>query len=129
MNGTDSCDDLNLVSGDGWSDTWAIEPGYRWGYHTSGSFQIWDLWGNGQRFYSEYCDDGNTVNGDGCSSIWYIESGWYWSGSLMALSTWNEYWGDGRKYSTVSTAWDDFNTINGDGWSSTWVIGNIISLL
>lgn len=53
----ESCDDKNLVSGDGCSKICLQEGG------ASGS-----VCGNGDIGLGEMCDDGNTANGDGCSS-------------------------------------------------------------
>ena len=57
----ESCDDGNLINGDGCSSNCAIESGY--------------VCGNELIESGESCDDGNLINGDGCSSTCMNESG------------------------------------------------------
>lgn len=76
VEGTEECDDGNLISGDGCSSTCQIEPGIcRECQCTFGE----PVCGNGLLETGEQCDDGNNEDGDGCSST----------------CQWEEYCGDG----------------------------------
>lgn len=59
--GSEQCDDGNLVNGDGCSGSCQMESGARCGDGVVGM--------------GEACDDGNAVNGDGCSSACGMEGG------------------------------------------------------
>jgi cysteine-rich repeat protein len=58
---TEGCDDGNTVSGDGCSETCAIETAN-------------PVCGNGTMETGEFCDDGNTSDGDGCSASCEVQS-------------------------------------------------------
>ena len=119
--GSETWDDNNSSSGDGWSATCSIETGWTCSGGTSTTPDSWsEYWGDGKRFnsLSTYWDDGNTSNGDGCSSTWSVEIGFTWSGgSSTAPDVWSDSCGDGKHYSSLATFWDDGNTSNGDGCS------------
>lgn len=83
----EQCDDHNAVSGDGCSQSCAIEPGYG----CIGTPSICSLTpagcGNGTLDPGEECDDGNASNGsavngnkDGCSAICTVEPGFVCAG-------------------------------------------------
>ena len=67
--GSEQCDDGNLVPYDGCSPTCTIEP------KCNGTGGCTGACGDGLVFPGEACDDGNTANGDGCSSTCKIEPG------------------------------------------------------
>ena len=106
---SESCDDGNTNSGDGWSSSWMIENGYKctggtittkdtWALCDPGAYQqgttspnSWaPLCGDGKLAGGEACDDGNTANGDGWNSIWTsIESNYKCAGgSPISRDTW-----------------------------------------
>ena len=124
--GTDTCDDNNIVNGDGWSDICNPEAGYSWKNITT-TYDQWDLCGNGIKFTCELCDDGNASDGDGCSSSWNVEVGWYWTGGTMtSKDTCDEFWGDGKKFNSLATYWDDGNKLSKDGWDSSCNVGKVL---
>ena len=120
------CDDSNILNGDGWSSTWAIESGWVWSGGSSVTKDTCsEIWGDGKKFntISTYCDDGNTNSGDGWSSLWSVEAHYTCSGGNSSTKDiWIEIWGDGVKLNLINTYWDDNNVFNGDGWNSTWSI-------
>ena len=65
--GTEQCDDGNVVNGDGCSSTCMAE-------------QVLVSCGNAALDPEEQCDDGNPTNGDGCSSACMTESGYICAG-------------------------------------------------
>src|SRR3989344_2335236 len=65
--GTEQCDDGNVVNGDGCSSTCMAE-------------QVLVSCGNAALDPGEQCDDGNPMNGDGCSSACMTESGYICAG-------------------------------------------------
>src|SRR3989338_7539307 len=65
--GTEQCDDGNVVNGDGCSSTCMAE-------------QVLVSCGNAALDPEEQCDDGNPMNGDGCSSACMTESGYICAG-------------------------------------------------
>jgi cysteine-rich repeat protein len=70
----ESCDDTNTTTGDGCSDTCAVEPGYGC---TASSPSVCTLTcGNGVLDDGEDCDDANTTDGDGCSATCTVEPGY-----------------------------------------------------
>ena len=106
---SESCDDGNINNGDGWSNSWMIENGYKctggtktskdtWALCDPGTYQqgttspnSWvPLCGDGKLAGGEACDDGNTANGDGWNSIWTsIESNYKCAGgSPISRDTW-----------------------------------------
>ncbi len=68
--GTEQCDDGNLIPYDGCSPACAIEPS------CDGKGGCTGVCGDGLVFPGEQCDDGNTVSGDGCSATCTIETGY-----------------------------------------------------
>ena len=66
--GSEQCDDGNLIPYDGCSPTCTIEPTCKGGTCTA-------VCGDGLKFPQEQCDDGNTISGDGCSSTCTLETG------------------------------------------------------
>lgn len=110
----ETCDDSNVINGDGCSSTCAIESGFT----CSGTPSVCNgICGDGLKRGTETCDDANTTNGDGCNSICSIESGFTCSGTP---STCLAICGDGL--TKGPEACDDANTINGDGCSSVCAI-------
>jgi fibro-slime domain-containing protein len=69
VEGSESCDDGNLIPYDGCSPTCTLEPKC-----TAGTCAV--ICGDGIVEAPEACDDGNTLNGDGCSSTCTVEPGW-----------------------------------------------------
>ena len=67
------CDDGNMVSGDGCSETCMFEPGFECSGEPTVCVAI--VCGNGLIASSETCDDGNTTAGDGCSDTCAVEAG------------------------------------------------------
>lgn len=70
VEGTEACDDGNLISGDGCSMTCTVETGWSCSGQPSSCSEIC---GDSQIVGSETCDDGNTASGDGCSSSCQLE--------------------------------------------------------
>jgi fibro-slime domain-containing protein len=68
--GSEQCDDGNLIPYDGCSPTCTIEP------KCNGAGGCTGACGDGLVFPGEECDDGNTASGDGCSSTCQIETGY-----------------------------------------------------
>jgi cysteine-rich repeat protein len=89
----EQCDDGNMTSGDGCSDTCQVEAPLTCG-NGNVDFQM-----------GEQCDDGNTVAGDGCSDTCQIEA---------AASC-----GDGMLDIPNAEECDDGNNLPGDGCSPT----------
>lgn len=78
-----SCDDGNLINGDGCSDSCKIELGWKCsGGSTTTKDVCGEVCGDGYlystntHYYPGVCDDGNNVAGDGCSDTCHIETGW-----------------------------------------------------
>jgi len=94
----ETCDDGNLINGDGCSNVCLLE----------------NVCGNGAVEAGEACDDGNVAGGDGCSFICTIETGWACAGTPSSCSP---VCGDGLIVG--SEACDDGNTVSGDGCSSS----------
>lgn len=71
-----SCDDGNLLNGDGCSSICIIENGWQCS-HTGPTRDICsEVCGVGINLGSKACDDGNLLSGDGCSSSCTIEKCW-----------------------------------------------------
>ena len=66
--GSEQCDDGNLIPYDGCSPICTIEPKCTGGACTA-------VCGDGLKFPNEECDDGNVQDGDGCSHDCKLESG------------------------------------------------------
>ena len=134
--GSESCDDSDTTSGNGWDSSWSVENGWTWSGGSASSKDVWtDIWGDGKKLSmtSSFWDDGNTSNGDGWSSTCSLETGWTCSGGNSSTKdTWSEICGDGKRFNSISTYCDDGNTSSNDGWSSscsieigwTWSGGN-----
>jgi len=90
----ETCDDGNLINGDGCSSTCQTEV---------------LLCGNGITQGTEQCDDGNTVSGDGCSSTCQTEGTTYCGDEIVQTPN------DNGQTETC----DDGNVVNGDGCSIT----------
>jgi cysteine-rich repeat protein len=73
--GTEQCDDSNLVNLDGCNDSCQLEHGYTCGV-SNGQYQCKMTCGDGLRAAREECDDGNLDIGDGCDNICMGEHGW-----------------------------------------------------
>jgi cysteine-rich repeat protein len=77
VHGYHSCEDGNLILGDGCSPTCDVTFGWECG---QGDPIEWDdckeICGDGHDFFTYECDDGNLVSGDGCSQICTIERGY-----------------------------------------------------
>lgn len=121
--GLETCDDRNLVNGDGCSSLWVVETGCQCTIAIPSVCT--DICGNGaisiSTFPADYCDDGNSVNGDGCSSTWATESGY--DCTTTGLSVCSDFCGDGVTVTTpVSGYWDDGNLVDGDGCDSTCAV-------
>ena len=72
----ETCDDENLVSGDGCSVECFVECGYSCDLQHNDHDICKTTCGDGVRAGSETCDDENTNNNDGCSESCTIEVGW-----------------------------------------------------
>lgn len=70
--GTEQCDDGNLVPFDGCDASCQIEPCSE---QPGQGYQCDEVCGDGLKFPLEQCDDGNTNNGDGCSALCQLEEG------------------------------------------------------
>ncbi len=78
VEGSEACDDGNVLDGDGCTKACAVEEGYR--CPAPGIPCIADACGDGVIAgtgpSAETCEDGNVVDGDGCSSACQIEDGY-----------------------------------------------------
>ncbi len=129
--GTEVCDDGNLVPGDGCNASCQTESGFDC-YGVPGGATVCrvsvgvvpvmpvESCGNGLLGGTESCDDGNTESGDGCKPDCRVESGYSCSVSAGALSVCTRgssfpgaVCGNGRREGFESC--DDANTSNGDG--------------
>ena len=99
----ESCDDGNMVNGDGCSNTCSVEAVCGNGIVESGEtcddgntvngdgcsytckVEI-AVCGNGMVESGESCDDGNMVNGDGCNNTCTVQSGWSCTGNPSVCS-------------------------------------------
>ena len=114
-NGTDGCDDNNLVSGDGCSSSCTVEPGFVCAGAPSACATTC---GDGVQAGAEGCDDGNVTSGDGCSGSCAAETGWACTGT--APTTCTSVCGDGKKVGAEGC--DDGNVASGDGCSPTCAV-------
>ncbi len=71
VEGDETCDDENLVAGDGCNEVCQLEPGWR----CDGSPSRCSRCGNGELDAGESCDDGNRDDGDGCNALCMVEPG------------------------------------------------------
>lgn len=74
----ESCDDGDLMNGDGCSSTCAIEPG--WTCTGNPSACMFGGCGDGTLEPGEECDDGDSSPFDGCSAMCEVEPGWACTG-------------------------------------------------
>ena len=115
-----SCDDGNIISGDGCSSLCRIEFGFKWRHTLPLTKDTCDdIWGDGINVKPQlnYCDDGNFKNGDGWDLNWVVEDGYTCTGgSSKHRDMWVEKCGDGKDFGNYE--WDDGNMKDGDGWSS-----------
>ena len=81
----ESCDDGNMVNGDGCSNMCTVESGWSCSGTTSICSPI-AVCGNGIVESGEACDDGNMSNGDGCNNTCTVQSGWSCTGSPSVCS-------------------------------------------
>jgi cysteine-rich repeat protein len=79
---TETCDDGNMIAGDGCSSMCTTDPGYRCDDptvppHSAAAPDACQAarCGDGFRVGLEMCDDANSINGDGCSSTCTVEPG------------------------------------------------------
>ena len=118
----ETCDDGNLISGDGCSDSCQVEPGYDCSSGTCVLIEPDELCGNGVVDDGEVCDDGNTTSGDGCASnCLFVEPGFACPKNGGACSKSEEsVCGDGIWMS--NEACEDGNLEDGDGCSATCTV-------
>ncbi len=76
----ETCDDRNIISGDGCSSICSVEPGFHCEGSPSRCSLPVSLCGNGHLDAGEACDDGNRAESDGCSGTCGVESGWTCTG-------------------------------------------------
>lgn len=100
----ESCDDGNMVNGDGCSNMCTVESGWSCSGTTSICSPI-AVCGNGVVESGETCDDSNTVNGDGCSNTCKLETAVCGNGIVES-----------------GEACDDGNMVNGDGCNNTCTV-------
>ena len=116
--GTETCDDNNVVDGEGCSSLCQIETGWTCDGLSPTSWT--EIWGDNLLFATSTLiwDDGNTVNNDGwASDCMSVEVGWTWTGYP---STWTPICQDGLIRGTEQ--WDDNNNVRWDGCSRTCTI-------
>ena len=77
--GTETCDDGNIVSGDGCSTSCTVESGYTCNTATPNVCST--VCGDGIVAGSEGCDDGGTTSGNGCSATCTVETTYHCSGT------------------------------------------------
>ena len=119
MAGLESCDDLNVESGDGCSNECQEECGYVCDAEGGCSTSC----GDGIKAGDENCDDKNIIDGDGCSSVCSIEAFWACLTEECGLSACRiPSCGDGvlegNEFERENYC-DDGNLVPGDGCSST----------
>ena len=115
--GTEACDDENLLADDGCSGTCTVESGYSCS-NSGGKDTCEAGCGDGTKASSEACDDGDSSSGDGCSNACSVEYGWTCDGASPSVCS--TTCGDGRR--AGSEACDDGNTDNLDGCSDACVV-------
>ncbi len=118
----ETCDDGNLIDGDGCSSACLTEYGYTCSASGGGCTKTQvdiTLCGNGVLDAGEVCDDANKVDGDGCSSICNIEEG-YTCPVVGESCKRNEEPASlcGNKSIDAGEACDDGNAVSGDGCSA-----------
>jgi len=101
----ETCDDGNVIGGDGCDASCGIEPHYQ----CPSVGAPCELCGDRSIDSGERCDDGNTATGDGCDEACGVEPGWYCSRDFCAAAA----CGDGVQ--AGAEACDDANRRSGDG--------------
>lgn len=87
----ETCDDGNLINGDGCDNLCQIEIGYE----CTGEPSICSpICGDGIIISPETCDDVNTFFGDGCDSSCHIETSWQCSGTPSTCLSMPRCWQD-----------------------------------
>ena len=116
--GEEGCDDGNVASNDGCSDSCQVECGFACLERVPD--QCISTCGDGVRAGDEACDDGNTVSDDGCSPTCTLEPGYSCDLTACQMSLCSPVCGDGVR--TSEEACDDGNSIDGDGCSSACAV-------
>lgn len=114
ISGGETCDDANLLNGDGCNSQCQVEAGYQ--CPAPGQRCIALGCGDGIQARGERCDDGNSASGDGCSANCRIENDFECPQAGQACVS-TVVCGDGRIAGTELC--DDGNRDNGDGCDST----------
>jgi cysteine-rich repeat protein len=110
VTGVETCDDKNILPGDGCSVTCTIETGFQCA--SAQPSLCWSVCGDGVLAANEKCDDGNLIDADGCTAKCKVEFGFKCTGSPSSCII-PSYCGDGVV--TGSEACDDGNSHSGDG--------------
>lgn len=131
VNGTEACDDGNLISGDGCSSICVLETNYSCSVTNTAPFTQTNPestcghnCGNGVLDTNEFCDDGNVASFDGCSDKCVMEADSHTctNSNTAPYTKTNPYTscivtcGNGVKTNPENC--DDGNTANFDGCSS-----------
>lgn len=112
----ETCDDANIVAGDGCSATCTVEAGFS----CAGSPTLCtSRCGDGIVVGKETCDDANNDGGDGCAANCKRELGYKCTGTPSTCEL-TPYCGDGIKASTEGC--DDGNSTPGDGCTATCTV-------
>ena len=110
VEGSETCDDLNIMAGDGCSSSCAEELGWNCGGAPSACTTFC---GDGITAGSEQCDDLGQTAGDGCDGRCATEMGFLCAGEPSMCAP---ICGDGVVLGTETC--DDMGVISGDGCSS-----------
>lgn len=112
---TESCDDGNLVAGDGCSSDCFVEHGWSCASEAHGVTRCAEVvCGDGVVEGNEECDDGNALPGDGCSHLCALEPGYTCDGNHATLNC-STLCGDGLRVG--EEVCDDGNSADNDGCS------------
>ncbi|MFC1642044.1 DUF4215 domain-containing protein [Myxococcota bacterium] len=110
VNGSETCDDANVIPDDGCTDC-VLAEGYECPFPAAPCLA---KCGDGIFLPNmEICDDGNLIGGDGCSALCEWEEGWACSGDAPNYVCVETVCGDGNKAGAESC--DDGNHDMGDG--------------
>ncbi|MFC1641688.1 DUF4215 domain-containing protein, partial [Myxococcota bacterium] len=110
VNGAESCDDANDVTGDGCTGC-VLDQGFECPFPGAPCLAVC---GDGILLpNAEICDDGGNIDGDGCSAICEWEDGWACAGEAPQYTCEQTVCGDG--VSAGKEACDDGNSTAGDG--------------
>ncbi|MFO0712955.1 MAG: DUF4215 domain-containing protein [Sandaracinus sp.] len=110
VDGTETCDDMDLMPGDGCDASCHIESG--WSCMGEPSVCM-ALCGNGALDPTEMCDDGALAAGDGCSATCQLEPGWTCPATVPTRGCTTDC-GDGVT-AVGREECDDGNMTDGDG--------------